>query len=179
MFGSAASFLARLSSASDSGSKTASAGTCTAYVVRRYAVLDVQAGRHQPYYLVIGVSTSRQLIFCGFTDTPPEQAVLITACICVHAQRQACSALPYQLWAPAPPLGTRLTPPRLLSALSGRETEDGAATAGVCGLCLYLALWSMALVGTLSEFRVASVSLMSFIAAIPITASPVCVLPVV
>lgn len=82
----------------------------------------------------------------------------------MHAQKQVCSGLPYQLWAPAPPLGTRLSPPLLLSGLSGRGTEDGAAAAGVCGLCLYLAPRSMVLVGTVSELRGASVLLMSLIA---------------
>lgn len=82
----------------------------------------------------------------------------------MHAPRaDFAQASSYQLWAPAPPLELLLTPPFLLSGLSGLDTEEGAATAGVWGLCLYLSLRSMLLVGTVSELREASVLLMSLI----------------
>lgn len=74
---------------------------------------------------------------------------------------QGCSAVSYQLWAPAPPLELLVTPPFLLSGLFGLDTEEGAATAGVWGLCLCLSLRSMLLVATVSEFKEASVLLMS------------------
>ena len=80
---------------------------------------------------------------------------------CVKGRDSSASS--YQLWAPAPPFELLVTPPFLLSGLSGLDTEEGAATAGVCGLCLYLSLRSMWLVGTVSELMEASVLLMSLI----------------